>query len=344
MKFNVLFRTSGRAIRYRRISHISQNKGEWLGAITAYDTAGKKHMGKKDTVGKIYFRDTVRFAELINSVLYHGEKILLPENLVPVEREYPSLFGNADKHRDVFMKDVVYHILYSLELETESDYSMPERVMVYDACEYDQQICKLAGSHKGEVMADGYRGRKSRLKKEDVLIPVVTVVLYLGTDHWEGRKQLSELFRIPSIIQRITDLRIPEYGFHLAEADYVNAKDYETDLREFFQALQCRKDKKKLNELCHSERFHNLEPEAVQAIAIHIDRKRLMPKVKMEGIEMCQAFDELMEDMKMEGIKEGERRGRISILRQMLEEGMEESLVLKIAKCTKEELAVAAGR
>ena len=155
---------------------------------------------------------------------------------------------------------------------------------------------------------------------------------------------MSELFRIPSIIQRITDLRIPEYDFHLAEADYVNAKDYETDLREFFQALQCRKGKKKLNELCHSERFHNLEPEAVQAIAIHIDRKRLMPKVKMEGIEMCQAFDELMEDMKMEGIKEGERRGRISILRQMLEEGMEESLVLKIAKCTKEELAVAAGR
>lgn len=309
-------------------------------------------MGKKDTAGKIYFRDTVRFAELMNSVLYHGERILLPENLVPVEREYPSPLGNADKYRDVFMKDVIYHILYSLELETESDYSMPERVMVYDACEYEQQISKLAGARKGEVAADGYRERKSRLRAEDVLMPVVTVVLYLGTDHWQGRKQLSELFRIPGKIQRITDLRIPEYGFHLAEADYVDAQNYETDLREFFQAMQCRKDKKKLNELCHSERFHNLKPEAVQAIAVHIDRKRLMPKVKMEGIEMCQAFDELMEDMKMEGkeegiregIKEGERRGRISILRQMLEEGMEEALVLRIARCTEEELAVAAGR
>lgn len=92
-------------------------------------------MGKKDITGKIYFKDVIRFAELMNIVLYHGEKLIHPENLVPMEREYPSLFGDTDKNRDVFMKDTEYQILYGLELETEPDYSMPERVMVYDACE-----------------------------------------------------------------------------------------------------------------------------------------------------------------------------------------------------------------
>ncbi|MCM1154924.1 MAG: hypothetical protein NC392_06120 [Roseburia sp.] len=73
-------------------------------------------MGKKDTIEKVYFRDAARFAELMNCVLYRGEKVILPENLIPVEREHPSLFRNADKRRDVFMKDVKYRILYSLEL------------------------------------------------------------------------------------------------------------------------------------------------------------------------------------------------------------------------------------
>ena len=31
-------------------------------------------MGKKDTIGKSYFRNTVRFAEFMNLILYHGEK------------------------------------------------------------------------------------------------------------------------------------------------------------------------------------------------------------------------------------------------------------------------------
>lgn len=304
-------------------------------------------MGKKDTIGKIYFSDIVRFAELMNMALYHGERMILPENLMPMEREYPSLFGNAGKSRDVFMEDVKYHILYGLELETESDYSMPERVLVYDACEYEQQIRKLAGIRKGEKKG-GYREKKSRLKAEDFLLPVVTVVLYLGNGHWEGRKRLSELFRVPEIIHKLIDCQFSEYDFNLVEADYVDAENYETDLREFFQAMQCREDKKRLNELCHSERFRNLKQETARAIAIHIGREKLIDKVEKEGMVMCQAFDELMEDMREEGIKEGiregERIGRISIVRQMIEEGMEEALIFRLTKCSREEMAAAAGR
>ena len=313
-----------------------------------YGAAGKKHMGKKDITGKIYFRDVVRFAELMNVVLYHGEKLVRPENLVPMEREYPSLSGDTDKNRDVFMKDAEYQILYGLELETESDYSMPERVMVYDACEYEQQIRKIAGVRKKTQTKDRYREKKSRLKAEDYLLPVVNVVLYLGEDHWEGRRALSELFQVPDKIKKRIICGISEYAFHLIEADHINVEDYETDLREFFQVMQCRKDKEKLNELCHSERFRNLDPETLKAIAIHIDRKRLLPKIEKEGAIMCQAFDELMEDKKREGmeegIKEGERKGRLSIISQLLAAGMEETQILKVTQCSEEELLVAAGR
>lgn len=304
-------------------------------------------MGKKDTVGKVYFRDPERFAELINTALYHGEKIIRPKDLIPLEREYPSLFGNADRHRDVFMKDARQHILYSLELETETDYSMPERVLVYDACEYEQQIRAIVAEREAGQERRDYRERKSRIREEDFLLPVVTVVLYLGTDHWEGRRKLSELFRVSRKSRELLSGRIPEYDFHLVEADYVNAEDYETDLREFFQAMQCRKDKKKLEELFRSERFRNLRTITAWAIAIHIDRQGLAVKVGKEGVTVCQAFRELMEDMKeegiKEGIKEGEQRERISMIRQMLREGMEEALIIRIARCSAEEMAAASA-
>ena len=317
-------------------------------------------MGKKDITGKAYFKDAARFAELMNAVLYRGEKIIRPEKLVPMEREYPALAGDTDKSRDVFMKDTEYQILYGLELETESDYSMPARVMVYDACEYERQIRKIAGTRKKTQTKGTYREKKSRLRAEDYLLPVITVVLYLGEDHWEGRRKLSDLFQVPDKIKKRLEGRIPEYDFRLIEADYVNAEDYETDLREFFRIMQCRKDKGKMNELCHSERFRNLDPETVRAIAIHIDRKGLMPKVEKEGVILCQAFDELMEDKRQEGIeqgiqqgikqgmqegiKEGERKCKISIIRRMLEAGMEGAQIRRITQCPEEEILLAEGR
>lgn len=95
----------------------------------------------------------------------------------------PSLSGDADKNRDVFMKDTEYQVLYSFELEAESDYSMPERVMAYDACGYEQQIRKIAGARENTQTEDTYRENNSRLRAGDHLLPVVTVVLYSGEGH-----------------------------------------------------------------------------------------------------------------------------------------------------------------
>jgi hypothetical protein len=55
-----------------------------------------------------------------------------------------------------------------------------------------------------------------------------------------------------------------------------------------------------------------------------------------------------MEDKKWEGmeegIKEGERKGRLSIISQLLAAGKEETQILKVTQCSEEELLVAAGR
>ena len=67
---------------------------------------------------------------------------------------------------------------------------------------------------------------------------------------------------------------------------------------------------------------------------------------------MCQAFDELMEDKRQEGIeqgmqdgiKEGEQKCKISIIRRMLEAGMERTQIRRITQCPEEEILLAEGR
>ena len=72
-----------------------------------------------------------------------------------------------------------------------------------------------------------------------------------------------------------------------------------------------------------------------------------MYKIEKEGVLLCQAFDELMEDKKLEGIqegiKEGERKGRLSIIRHLLEAGMEESQIVRVTQCSEEEILLAGG-
>lgn len=75
------------------------------------------------------------------------------------------------------MKDRKHNIFYGIEIETESDYSMPERVMVYDICEYEYQIKELHKEHIDRKDYKNYREKKSRMKESDILLPTITVHL-----------------------------------------------------------------------------------------------------------------------------------------------------------------------
>lgn len=309
-------------------------------------------MGKKDLVGKDFFADRSRFAELFNAIIYHGEDIIRAEELERVVRIYPSLSGKGEMSRDIFMKDAKRNVCYGLELETESDYGMPERVMVYDACELEQQIKEIGKRKEPEPQSRekfNYREKKSRMKKTDFLLPTVTVVLYMGTDHWEGKQKLLELYCIPEGLQESLGQRLPDYGFLMVEADFINPDTFKTDLKEFFQAMQCRKDKGKFGELLNAEWFLKLNEEAKRAIIVYLGRKQLTEKVVEEGLEVCQALKEILEDEKAAGRKEGLKEGeikrkeeRIAIIKNMIREGMDYEMIHRIIKCSPKEFSLAA--
>lgn len=295
-------------------------------------------MGKQDRKDRPFFSDTERFAELINVNLYQGERVLIPENLKLLKRTYPSLASESgEKERDVLILDTKHYICYGLEIETESDYSMPERVMVYDACEYEYQIKEKHKEHIHRKDYSGYREKKSRMKKSDFLLPVVTVVLYLGEERWEGRCVLSKMFHKTAKTDKLFGAYIREYDFPLIDVHTVRPEDYQTDLREFFRTMQCRQDKQRMMQLFQTERFQNLSSEIEEAIAVHLHMKGLTEKMEKEGVSMCKAIREWMEEER----KEGKKEEKLHIIRRMLEAGLDEQLIRQITQCTKAEFATA---
>ncbi len=227
------------------------------------------------------------------------------------------------KERDVLMKDKTWNVIYGLEIETESDYSMPERVMLYDACEYNRQIRVINKRHKDRKDYKNYREKKSRMKKNDFLLPTLTAVLFLGEGSWEGRRRLSQMFRMYPQIDKLMGAEFYDYGFPLIEADFVNPDNYKTDLKVFFEAMQCRKDRNALRNLFGEERFSSLAPETERVIALHLNIKKLVYKMEKEELPMCKAFNDLMKEQRRDGIKEGRREGKRETLVRDVESVME---------------------
>ena len=178
--------------------------------------------------------------------------------------------------------------------------------MVYDACEYEYQIKEIYKRHTDEENYDSYREKKSRIKEDDFLLPVITAVLYLGEGHWDSCSCLTGMFHMLTKGDMPQEEYLNDYSFPLIEADYVNPEDYRTDLKEFFQAMQCRQDKKRLAELFQSERFQTLSVETVEEIAVHLSMKGLMRKIEKikteEGALLC--VEQLKSGWKMNGTRE----------------------------------------
>lgn len=246
----------------------------------------------------------------------------MPGNLSPVRRKYPSLSSACG------------------ELE---------RVITYDACDYEYQVREIDKGHREQKDYQSYRERKSRMKEGDILLPTVTMVLYLGEGHWEGRRKLTQMFRLSAKCRNLLGANLHDYDFPLLEADFVEPGYYRTDLKEFFQAMQCRKDKVKLRELFGTDAFRHLSPETEQVIVRHLYIERLAHKMEKEGLPMCKAFDDLMDERlqegkaagRKEGKKEGKKEEKIKIIRQMIKEGLDEALIHRTTRCTREEFSTA---
>ena len=139
-------------------------------------------MGQKDITEKVLEDYNDVFADIINGLLFGGEQEIKPEDLenTTVHAQYKAEDDKVHElERDIakYWKDEKVELaICGIENQSSVEKNMPFRIIGYDGASYRSQL----------------------LEKRKEILPVMTIVLYFGTNrHWYGKKNIKGLMKIP---------------------------------------------------------------------------------------------------------------------------------------------------
>ena len=253
-----------------------------------------------------------------------------PEIVIVDNRRSGTQTKKQQLFRDVKMRLKSRTTLQVLAVENQSyvDYSMPVRCMDYDVAEYNRQLkekkqrllmLQKRWKESGEFTepAITYAERLSGVLKTDRLLPVYTICLYSGTEDWDGPRKLSDMMAFGETDRAFHEL-FADYPIHLfCVNEQTDFAAFHTELKELLQAISCRKDKVKLDQLIRDDNYAHLTEATWEAIATMTGHERLldrkahyrMKKEEGEEYNMCEGWEELRKDYINEGISQGISQG-----------------------------------
>lgn len=149
------------------------------------------------------------FADIVNVLLFDGEEIVKPYELENCGEQaiYKADGRIREQNRDIAKKWVKEGIVFSFigfENQTVADKDMPLRTIGYDGAQYRSQY--------KECIKDG-TDKTVYLKH----YPVVTIVLYFGTNRWNYPKNLKGCFDVDTRL----DKYVSDYHMNLFEIAFL---------------------------------------------------------------------------------------------------------------------------
>lgn len=309
-------------------------------------------MGKADHLMKVFFSNPQVFADVFNFWLYDGMQYIRPENLREVSGSLIHLTEENDEQdhdpkTSEHMRDVLMHLicmedgdsvyaLLGIEGQTHVDYAMAARALIYDARQYEKQLKEIRTLHN----IKGEKGNSPgeflwKFFKTDSLIPVVTVVVYLGPDAWDGPRTLHDMFRFtnPVLLQHGVN-----YKLNLIEPMQMSDVDtykFHTDMREVMLYMKSSKDKQHLLHLAEEGKLRKVDRTTAYLIN-EISNSKLKIEKGTVKIDMCEAIKGIREDALKQGIEQGIEhgieQGRKQIALNMASAGMSISVISQITE------------
>lgn len=282
---------------------------------------------EKDLFINQYLEDPEHFADIYNGTVFHGKQILKPDDLSSVESDHSILLPDKSgrkkavrRYRDVVKKTHFGAQLAILACENQTDvnYAMVIRSMLYDALNYTRQVQEMRSDTDGTRHFKNSGEFLSGMCKEDKLIPVVTLVVYFGKQPWDAGNCLHDLLSFSPEMKELKSL-IPNYGINVLDARRIEQLDYyNTGLREIFGALKHAEDKlgitSHINE--NQERYSKLDLQTFELIHLLLGETDRLDTLKNTAItdkkgvfNMCKAFDDIREEERSIGEKEGLMKG-----------------------------------
>ena len=280
-------------------------------------------MAGKDVAEKLLEAYNDVFADIVNGLLFDGETVVRPEEL---EDQAPRAIYKADGaireiERDVakrWVKGNIRIACVGIENQTDPDPDMPLRVYSYDGAEYRTQLLK-----------------ENRKKPR---YPVVTLVLYFGTDrHWDKPLTLHEALNVPERLRPfVSDVKINLFEIAWLSREQVSrfTSDFRIVADYFVQKRETG------NYVPEPEKIRHVQ--AIMQLLSVMTRDHRFEEVYNEsqregGIEnMCQVLDRIEQRGMARGIDIGEKKKSREATLALYEMGLRPE---DIARALNEELA-----
>lgn len=302
-------------------------------------------MGSKDTKAKEYMADNNRFADLCNMVLFNGDNVISAEDLI--ERDSTEMLtvvgvsGEEIKHeqkwRDMLKRAIIkftdkaVFVLVGIENQSDIHYAMPVKSLLYDAINYGSQVKEIVKKHRKTRDYKNQAEFLSGFKKEDKLIPVIPITLYLGADEWDAPTSLHEMFddldeRLRPFIPDYRTTLVSPFGLSMEDLNKLN-----TELKEFLGAIKYSNNKEKFEAfILEDPKFNSLDNETVSAINMFTGAEI---EVNQEGgrTNVCKAIIEMKEEGIQRGLQQGLQQGIRTLVETLRElEQTDDYIVKKI--------------
>ncbi len=279
-------------------------------------------MGEVDIKSKAYLGQADVFADVFNYYIYGGQQVICPERLqacditeISVPYGTDSFGSEIQRYRDllktaVTMKDdETAYILLGIEAQQRVHYAIPVQNMLYDAMQYAKQVEQVAVYHRN---ARDWKGKSSGeflsgFYKEDKLLPVITLVLLLSDETWDGPVSLHEMIKVQD--KQILDL-IPDYRVHLiapSDLDDEKLSRFHTSIREVMEFIKYSKDRKRLQEITKGNYHYQIMDRKAVELLNSCVKAGIEIKQDEEEIDVCQAIEEMKMEERLEGRIEGAR-------------------------------------
>ena len=269
-------------------------------------------MGKLDILCKKFMSDNKVFADAFNYLLYGGKQKIKPEDLKPfdtnsisVEINDTKISSAVQKNRDVFKilsakkTDKAGFLILGVENQTKIHHAMPVRTMLYDSMQYASQVDSISKENRKNKKCSNSDEFLSGFTKEDRLIPVITLVVYFGSNKWDGSTNIKDMFiNVDKAIAKY----LPNYYINLISPQLPDSEleKLKSELGLVLQFIKDSNNKKKLMQnLERKKKFHKVSIVSATLINETTGLNLKINKEK-ENIDMCQAVKELIEDGKKE--------------------------------------------
>ena len=293
-------------------------------------------MGRKDTVTKDYMKDARVFADAFNYLIYGGRPVIDPEKLHELDSTSIVVPYGTDgaevpiqKYRDelkyvtAMEDDTAAYLILGAENQSGINYAMPVKNMVYDSMNYAEQVSRSDCSYRKEQKKKKEDPKKqerkkdavssgeflSGFRKDDRLLPVITLVIYFGADEWDAPMNLHKMLSVQE--EEILRL-VPDYAINLIAPSAMSEEEinlFQTSLREVMLYIKYSKDKKKLTMLVENdEKFKTVDRKAAEVMNTMTDSE-LNIREEEESVDMCEAIKEMRADSEQIGLQKGEQIG-----------------------------------